>query len=209
MEKVKQLPCHDNKAELLINSDWFINPVSLSDYRSRYLQYVAERGQKLSSGNVRSHIVKAVKNFENFDCITIHAVTDLLEYSDSHLRQMLLKIEDHEWLEVIGGTEKAPVFSKKKVIDAVQLERKLYHQSCTYPQAALMLGMSMATLKTYLDSPDRSAKYRDLQPLIEMPISKKRRVSKQKIEHHIAMDSARELRKQIDADRRSKKVAIK
>lgn len=178
----------ENK-DLAVRAKWFTNPVSLNDYKIDYLRYISKRrGGKQNSGkgSVRSHVSRVINGFTSVDCITIHAIADLIECSDALTNSMLKNIDELEWLEVTGGTDKVPVFSKIQVNNAVQLERKLYNQSCSILQASIIMNMPVATLRSYLFSPDRSPAYSDLQPLISMHISKTRRVSRQRIAAHIA-----------------------
>ncbi|MFI3273300.1 hypothetical protein [Vibrio sp.] len=173
MEKAKELPRHDNESPLLINSDWFTNPLSLEQYKKDYLGWMSE------CGNVQSHIRLAIHNFSSTDHCTLHAVSELSGMNHSALLNRLKK-EPDDWLKVITGNKRSPIFSKSAVIAVVGKEKHLYQQTYSVHQVAVKLGYVVKGFRSAMShTPD---KFESIQPAIELPLSKKKRFFVDKVD---------------------------
>lgn len=200
MEKLKELPCHDNESQLLINSEWFINPVSLEQYKKDYLQWIQGKV------NVQSHIKRAILNFGSTDHCTLHAVSDLSEMNHSALLNRLKK-EPDEWLQIIAGSQRSPIFSKSAVIAVIEREKYLYQQTYSVHLVAVKLGYAVNGFRSAMR--DSADKFESIQPAIELPLSKKKRFFIEKVDELALKLNGKDLNSEELATRNVRRIGAR
>lgn len=180
MEKVKELPCHDNESLLLINSDWFMQPKDLVSYKESYKKWIEQKMAK-----VPRLLIKTINNFDSVDDCTVHAVSDLTDYSISTLNQRLKKtnLEKFLWMKPKYTVGQYFVLSRSSVVSSVDEERSLYQSTTPIAVAATRLGVAYVALSRirWLAYSENHDKFCALLPLVEMPVSGKRHICNQKL----------------------------
>ncbi|MEB5557084.1 hypothetical protein GOP97_15055 [Vibrio cholerae] len=160
----------------LCGEDWFINPRCLSGYQNDYKRWIQSELNKPTS-----KLMKAISCFNNVDQCTIHAVRALTGLTDNSIKKKV-SLGSCSWLVVDEGG----YFSRSAVIAACIEEHSLLEKTVGIGKAALDLGVSYIALKEIRSSRYKeSHRYSALLPLVELPISEKRRVCKSKLQKYL------------------------
>lgn len=120
----------------LLNQDWFVNPVSLEQYKADYIKNLSKT----------SKTEAIVNRFDSVDCVELNAISELVELSRGQVTTIFKKEAPPSWICDSLISKKDRVLSKSKLIELVKEERRIYHSYYHQNKLKILLGVTPSTI---------------------------------------------------------------